>query len=495
MGLIAIMAVIIAAGLYVAKYVKGRSLYYILAGRQLPLFLSTATFMGQSIDANVTLGNVQNVVEVGFWAGMALPIGLALTLFITGLLFAERLNQMRLLTLPDFYRRIYDRKVEMLSSTLMIISFGVLLAGNLSSCAFLITSLFGSPYLWSLIMISLLILSYTIAGGLISDALMDVLYVFLVFLGGFGAFFFLAAEFGFGIFGFDPRTAATSIGYSLTQFTLVQHGALINWATIFALGLGDIVALDFMARVFAARSQETARRSCLVAAGGTLLAGVLFGLMGIAALNIFRTSLFTRTGDPVIFDLLFNFIPVPFTILILASIIGSSMSTSDGAILQTSSVITHNIFNVKLKEKLLKGKDKLLVSTRLATLPVLIIGIFVAYILPAPGALLALAFDIVLAGTLVPFVLGFYWKEANVRAAWWAIWIGSLSRIFFFVLTPTIYGHPNTVCYVSNGIFSATWDGFGTLIAPVISLVVYFGVTFLVKRESVGYASESHIHA
>ena len=40
-------------------------------------------------------------------------------------------------------------------------------------------------------------------------------------------------------------------GYlDLSGLTDMGNGALINWASIFALGLGDIVALDFMERVF-----------------------------------------------------------------------------------------------------------------------------------------------------------------------------------------------------------------------------------------------------
>ena len=36
----------------------------------------------------------------------------------------------------------------------------------------------------------------------------------------------------------------------------IGNGALINWAGILALALGDIVALDFMERVFAVRTRR-----------------------------------------------------------------------------------------------------------------------------------------------------------------------------------------------------------------------------------------------
>ena len=48
----------------------------------------------------------------------------------------------------------------------------------------------------------------------------------------------------------------------MSGLTDLKSGALINWASIVALGLGDIVALDFMERVFSARGGRTAQKSC-----------------------------------------------------------------------------------------------------------------------------------------------------------------------------------------------------------------------------------------
>ena len=54
--------------------------------------------------------------------------------------------------------------------------------------------------------------------------------------------------------------------FDFEQLTQTSAGAPINWATLIALGIGDIVAIDFMQRIFAAKSPETARRACFGAA-------------------------------------------------------------------------------------------------------------------------------------------------------------------------------------------------------------------------------------
>ena len=55
---------------------------------------------------------------------------------------------------------------------------------------------------------------------------------------------------------------------------------MVNWATLIALGVGDIVAIDFMQRIFSARTPEVARRACYFGAAGTVLVGVPFALVG-----------------------------------------------------------------------------------------------------------------------------------------------------------------------------------------------------------------------
>ena len=63
----------------------------------------------------------------------------------------------------------------------------------------------------------------------------------------------------------------------------VANGALINWGAILALGLGDIVALDFMERVFAAKNPKTARRGALMGGALTMFTVVPTSMLGIVA--------------------------------------------------------------------------------------------------------------------------------------------------------------------------------------------------------------------
>lgn len=458
----------LAVGLFFSRKVKGESTNYIVAGRGLVLPLAAATLMAQAVDSNATLGNTDLAASFGFWAGAALPVGLALCLFLTGLFFAAPMNRMGLLTLPDFYRRRYGRAVEVLSSVIMMVAFCILLAGNLVAGGFLFEAFLGTSYTTGILIISAAVLAYTIAGGMFSDAYTSVLQLGVAGAGALALLLYVAFGFGLEI----PQGTGP---LSLSQLSEPESGAYINWASLLALGLGDIVAIDFMQRVFAAESPRTARRACFIGAAGTLAIGIPFSLVALAAPAILESAGVTAEG-PILYALLQDVAPPALAVLVLSGIVAASFSTADGAILGTSAVLARNVLNIR--EEAGEGRrDRLLLVTRLITVPVTLLGIFFAIRVPETGILLTLAFDVLFASLLVPFVLGLWWPLANGAAALAAIVAGAATRLAFFALIPTTYGVENTLLYVPNAVFTAAFDGLPTLISPVVGLATYAVVT------------------
>ncbi len=254
-GIIVFLLGTLGIGVWASKHIKGDSVNFLVAGRGLVLPLAAATLMAQSVDSNATLGNTDLAATFGFWAGASLPIGLALCLLLTGLFYAKPMNRMGLITLPDFYRVKYNRLTEFIAAILMVISFSFLLAGNLVAGGYLFQTFLGLSYFGGVTLIATLVFVYTVSGGLFAVAYTDAIQVVIAFLGSLLLIGFIGLNFGLEI---PPGMGP----FALEQLTDPASGAAINWATILALGLGDIVAIDFMARVFAADSPETAQRAC-----------------------------------------------------------------------------------------------------------------------------------------------------------------------------------------------------------------------------------------
>jgi Na+/proline symporter len=464
-GILGYIALIFIAGVAVMPLVMKSGKRFIVAGKALPFFFVGTTMMAQSIDANATMGNSGAVYGGGWWAGFQFPLGLALCLIITGLFYAAPLNRLNLITLPDFYYRRYSRVVEILVAIAMAISFMILVAGNLAGVSWIIHIAFGLGYLQALIGISVILFIYTMSGGMFSQVSTDIVMIYPSILGFVGGFFFMYFTYGWDFF----KTAIPAGHFDLSGLTVIKSGALLNWAGILALGLGDVVALDFMERVFAAKSAKVAKQACYYAAGGTLIIGIAASFMGLMALK-----LSPNVAEPrMVLPTLALGLPFIFGLFIMGGIIGAGMSTGDGGVLAISSVFGRNIVQrniLKIWQAHYTPEDRkaldsrLLWVTRLAAIPVMAAAIWIAIVKPEPGILLVLAFDVVFAGCFVPLTLGLYWKKANSAGALAAVVIGSLLRVILYYKVP-----PELA-------------GLDTLIPPVVSLLVMVPVSLLTQK-------------
>lgn len=470
---LSVLAVVIV-GIVVARKVDGDSANYLVAGRRLGVPLVAASLMAAAVDSNATVGNTDLTASFGFWAGASLALGLAICLLLTGLFLAKPMNRMKLFTLADFYRLRYGRGVEVASSVFMIFAFAILMAGNLVACGYLLERFLGLDYTVGVLVAVFLVLVYTIGGGMFSDAYTAAIQIVITIVATASLVIWFGTTYGFEV--------ADGMGpFDFEQLTQTDAGAPINWATLVALGIGDIVAIDFMQRIFAAKNPETAQRSCLTGAAGTAIIGVAFAMVALSASSVL--GLTTESG-PILFQLLDDYAPSGLTVLVLSGIVAASFSTASGAILATSAVAVRNIFGVRrvmsVKEE--GVRDPLLRWTRVAMIPIVVLGVSVALKVAQTGILLTLAFDLMLAGLLVPFILGLFWKRGGTRAAVAALVVGVTVRLVLFALTPTVYGVPNDVWYIPNTLIDASFDGWPTFYGFGASLLAYLVAAALWPR-------------
>jgi hypothetical protein len=123
---------------------------------------------------------------------------------------------------------------------------------------------------------------------------------------------------------------------------------------------------------------------------------------------------------------------------ILIGIVGASMTTSNGALLATGSVVSHNIcrqVNHLIPNAI--NDQNLLFACRLATLPCVLVAASIAsFRSEQTSSLLILAFDISLASMVVPLVGCFYAKNPSPRAALVAIATGVSTRVLLQLVLP-----------------------------------------------------------
>ncbi|HEY9387677.1 MAG TPA: sodium:solute symporter family protein [Nitrososphaeraceae archaeon] len=467
-AVLAFLGLSLAVGTLTSRLVRKSSKRFMIAGKSLPLFFVGTMLAAQAIDGNSSLGNASLVYQFGFWAGAAIPIGLGICLILTGTVYGKRLNKMSMLTLPDFYYRRFGYGAEGISGILMMISFVVLVAGNFAASGFILSTVLGIDFIWAMLIAAIIVLIYTYAGGLFSSAYTDIFQIYLAIGSFWAAFIFFAVGFSGVDFGTILGNAPPEY-LDLSGLFDIGNGALVNWAGILALGLGDLVALDFMERVFAAKDGKTAKNGALVGGGLTLFTVIPTSMIGIIALYFLP-----NIDDPfTIFpEIAINHVPFALGAAMLMGVLGASMSTANGGLLAISSVMSRNIIQRDILRRILKrhGLDdrRLLLTTRIFTIPMMIAAFVLGYMIPQPGVYLILAFDIVFAGAWAPLTLGLFWRKANMPAAIASLIVGSALRLLMFFITPIEYA------------------GIDTMIPPVVSFVLFIGVALLTQKKYPG---------
>lgn len=468
------IAVTILVGVFAGKLVNRSGKRLIVAGKSLPLFLVGTMLAAQAVDGNSTLGNISLVFQFGFWAGAVIPIGLGVCLLLVGAFYAKPLNKMSMITLPDFYFRRYGNGAEGISSILMIISFLILVAGNLAACGFILEIVFGIDYFWGITIAALAVVVYTIAGGLFASAYTNLFQVYLAIGSFWAAFLFFLGGFAdtpWDII-YNNATAVGGAGFmDLSGLYDVANGALLNWGALFALGLGDIIALDFMERVFAAKNPKTAKRGALMGGALTMFTVVPTSMLGVVAFFYLPADTLPDLAMPLLAT---QHMPFAIGAGILMGVVGASMSTASGGLLAISSVISRNLMQRIIRRRWMNkpnwSDNKLLNTTRIVIVPMMVIGTAIGYFVPAPGVYLILAFDIMFAGAFVPLTLGLFWKKANMPATIAALLIGSVLRLQFFWTMPE------------------EWWGLDTMIPPIVSLIVFVIVAYATQHKYPGKA-------
>jgi Na+/proline symporter len=168
------IAISFLIGLSMIYFVKGKAVNFFVAGRTLPLYVVVFALTSSSIDSNALLGNANLSFKYQFWDGAALPIGLGASLILNGIFFAHKINKENVLTLPDVYAQKYGRIIEIMTSIVTIISFTMLLAGNLVGLGSILSYVWNISLEASIYTAAAIMWVYTISGGLFSVAYTDV---------------------------------------------------------------------------------------------------------------------------------------------------------------------------------------------------------------------------------------------------------------------------------------------------------------------------------
>ena len=384
---------------------------YLIAGRKLPLSLSTATLFATWFGAGTLLTATDEVRNEGLRAAALEPIGAGLCLVVAGLFFARRLWGMMLITLPDFYRQRFGVRAEIVASLIMVPGYFGWIAAQFVALAGILDLFWHIPLTEGVWMVAAVGTGYTLLGGMWSVTLTDAVQLVFIVLGLIVlALTVLSALAGVAGIGAGLERLVTEVpAEKLTLIPTDDLAAFVGWLSVLAIGvLGNIPGQDLSQRIFASRSAGIAKPACLIAGFAYVSIGMIPVLTGLAA-NLL--DLPEAGGRATLLALAGTLMSPVFGIIFVLAVTAAVLSTIDSAILAPSSVLSNNIFTKLWPERSPLG------MSRWATLGVALMSLAVAYLGQDAYELLESAYAIGMVGLFIPLAIGLHARGGDEIAA------------------------------------------------------------------------------
>lgn len=420
---------------------------YICAGQNLGPCLGIATMTGTELGLVTVMYSAQKGFSAGF-AAFHIAIAAAIATFFVGKtgFIVYKLREFKVLTIPEYYEKRFNRKVRILGAILMVVG-GVLNMGLFLKIGSMfivgITGLSQNSWALPLVMTTLLILVlvYTCLGGMVSVVITDYLQFVVLSFGLLLTVFLTIFHLGWDqIF----KTIEVHMGEAgFNPFINESFGSeYVIW--MFYLGLiSCAVWPTSVSRALAMESPEAVKKQFKWCSISFLIRFLIPYFLGIGAFVYMHTlapelqaAFFPEQSENGVNNLyampifLGRILPIGLIGLIAAGMIAAFMSTHDSYLLCWSSVITQDIIAPIKKEKV--STSARILMTRVF---IVLIGIYILYWgLFYEGKddiwdYMAVTGAIYFTGAFSLLLGGLYWKRASSVGATLALLSGFFSIV------------------------------------------------------------------
>jgi len=435
----------LAIGLLARRYVRSMA-SYIGAGRQVGTWLGVATMTGTELGLVTVMYNAEMGLKGGFAAFHVGIIAGVVTLVVgmTGFVVAP-LRREGVLTIPEYYERRFGRDVRILGGIILagagILNMGLFLKfGSIFVVGITGMDPAGNAVPIVMTVMLILVLIYTVLGGMISVVITD--YVQFVIL----SFGILATSvLAIWKLGWNRIVGTVAERMQLGGFDPTAEGSVFGTSYVVWMLMAGLVSCAIwptaVARALAMKDERAVRRQYRLSSISFAARAIIPMFWGICAF-VFIVHLapdmaahFLPNGDLVINPehpdrhyampiFLGRLLPVGMIGILTAAMIAAFMSTHDSYLLCWSSVITQDIVAP------IRGDLSVRARIAITRIAIVAIGAFVWWWgLFYPGGeglweYMVITGAIYFTGAGVLLVGGLYWKRASRRGALVALLAG-----------------------------------------------------------------------
>lgn len=418
LGILIYILLQLLLGFYISRFIKSEN-DYLLGGRNLGYVLATFSIFATWFGAESCIGTAGAAYESGLAGVTADPFGYGMVLIIVGFFLAIPLYKMKLTTIADFFRERYSPTTEKIIAIVMIPTSILWAAAQIRAFGLILSSSSNLTVDLSILISALIVITYTIFGGLLADAWTDLIQGSILIIGLFVLFVLIFLD------GIEVHTTVSKIATEKLSLSSLSNDAsyfnILKTIEAWAIPIcGSLIAQELLQRVFASRSHKVAQRSSILAGSMYILIGLIPLTIGLIGMTLFPNlehpeQILPMTAQKYLSPILY--------VIFSGALISAILSTVDSTLLASSALMSHNI-----TFSLLKLKDEK-IKLKITRLNVLISGV-IAYLLAthAEGVynLVKDASAFGSSGIFVVFIFGLLGRFGNGLSAVSTVLTGSI---------------------------------------------------------------------
>jgi len=396
-------------GLAATRFIKS-SRDYMIAGRKLPLFISSAALFALWFGSETVFGASSEFIDKGLMGVIEDPFGGVLCLIIYALVLARPLYRMNLLTLGDLYRIRYGKNVELVAGVCMVITFFGYIAAQLLAMGILLNIVINVPVAYCILISSAVVTLYTLVGGMWAVSITDFIQS-IVIIAGLAVTAIIIGIKSDGIANMIDSAPQDYFNFLPEKnfHSIIEY--ICAWAT---LGFGALASQDIFQRANSASSEKVAVRSTYLAALIYLVIALIPLFIGLAA-RVQYPEMLQMDSQEILPRMVLAHTSIGVQILFFGALLSAILSTASGAILAPASILTENIIKPLSPQHY---DDKYFL--RLLRISVFVIAT-ISTIMAMGGSrvfeLVGESYILGLVSLLVPMFAAIYWKKSTPTGA------------------------------------------------------------------------------
>ncbi len=400
------MALTIVLGLVVSKRKQAKlsekqsNEDFLMAGKSLgPLVLAGTLFAANTGGASTT-GIATNVFSYGLsacWYVVAAGIGFILVSFI-----APYFRKAQASTVPQIISKRYGKASHIFTAFTSIAALFMATGAQIIATASIINVVTGLDFNTAAIIITIVVIIYTMVGGFQSVAAANLMHVLFITV-------------GMNILSMTKIGVPTVIGYIAMYFMTFPTGQ------------------EIVQTYCSAKDGASAKLGSLIAGVLSAVYAVVPALIGLMAYT-FIDGYAASSQKNALADATMRFAPAVVAGIVLAAVVAATMSSASGNMIGTATMFTNDIFRPYINGGKQDDQKEIWIS-RVVMVIVGGVGLTVALTASNIISVMMGAFALRSAGPFAAFICGLFYKNVTQRAGFISIVSGTVvAAIWIYVL-------------------------------------------------------------